>query len=301
MLKTFAKKTLFLRGYSVFPVALAVLCLLLFTSGCKDQHASQRDELDDARVALAEKDYIEAEKCFERYLRRYPDGEERWAVWNHMVDLTLDVRQDERMALDMLEAMLIEFGNEPEKLRQVIVRLGEKYHESRRWEASARVWVRMLNDKGASHEEKALAYRRMASAYLRRLEFESAREALGYCLDLDISPESRSMCLYELADALIIMEELDEAEATLRKLLTQPVVSEYTRGLATFMLADVLEQRGKNAEAKVLFESVLNIYPNRKVVEARLSPKKSKLTIIQPVGNDRGPKGSQVGNGSRSR
>ncbi len=297
MVKTLTK---FFWPLRVVLVLLTLSCLLFSAAGCKDQRGEQRDELEDARLALAAKDYIEAEKCFERYLRRYPDGEERWAVWNHMVDLTLDVRQDERMALDMLEAMLIEFSNEPEKQRQVIIRLGEKYHESRRWQSSARVWVRLLSDKGASQEEKALGYRRMASAYLRRLEFESAREALGYCLSLDISPESRSMCLYELADALIIMEELDEAEATLRTLLKQPVVSEYTKGLATFMLADVLEQRGKNDEARVLFESVLNIYPNRKVVEARLSPKKSKATIVQPVGNDRGPKGSQVGNQSRN-
>ncbi|SHN50882.1 tetratricopeptide repeat protein [Desulfovibrio litoralis] len=258
-----------------------IIFICLFSLlGCLKEEQNPNQELSDAQQALTEKDYIEAEKCFDRYLRHYPDGTKRWEAWNSLLDLTIDIKQDERLAIEILETMLVEFEENPKKSRIIILKLGEKYHELRKWEDSARVWVKILKDHGASSEEKALAYRRLSTAYLRRLEFEPAREALKYCLNLNVSDETKSLCLYELADALMIMEELPEAETTLEKLLGEKSVSEQTRVMATFMLADVAEQLGKNEKAQKLFHSILDLYPNKKVVEIRLqnnTPQKPPL------------------------
>ena len=127
--------------------------------------------------------------------------------------------------------------------------------------------------------------------YLRRLEFELSKQSLGYCLELKIPDSVRAECLYDLAQTFVGMEELDNAVIQLRSVLSLKGIAESTRTLSIFMLADALDQQGKNDEALALFESIGGTYPNRKVVEQRIAflEKKKKLPapVVTGTGNGR--------------
>ena len=70
-----------------------LLCCALVLAGCPGENEA-RDDLAEAREYMRHRDFMEAEKFFERYLRRNPEGEHRWEVWNNLVDLALNVRHN---------------------------------------------------------------------------------------------------------------------------------------------------------------------------------------------------------------
>jgi predicted negative regulator of RcsB-dependent stress response len=71
-------------------------------------------------------------------------------------------------------------------------------------------------------------------------------------------------------------DELDDAQAQAIQVLSMQV-EDQLRGLAGFLLADVLEQQGLRAEALDRFESVRGLYPNDMVIDNRIAYLKKKL------------------------
>ncbi len=273
------------RTEGKFFAPLALLPLILFLlCACDAQTASTpEDDLARARSSMRQRDFMEAEKSFERYLRRAPDGEARWEVWNRLVDLALDVRHDKRAAEELLEAMLLEFEKEPTRRRESQDWLARLYESDHNYDRALELWLALIRDGETPSEMKAESYRSLARIYLRRLEFELTKEVLGYCLQLDVSPALKGRCQYDLADAYTVMEDLDAASKTLQDLLMAKGVEEPLRVLAVFMLADVLEQQGKNDTALELFESIKNSYPNAQVVEERINYLKKARKSVTPA------------------
>lgn len=224
----------------------------------------------DARQAMLQRDYLEAEKSFERYLRKNPEGEERWEVWNTLVDIALSVRNDRKAAIELLEAMLIEYADVPARKRVASARLAELYRLARNYSRALALWSSVAGDPNAENVERARACRSLAAVYLRRLEFELAEESLGYCLALDIPDTVRAECLYDLAQTHIGMNDLDQAIIHFRSVLALNNIPESMRTLTVFMLADALEQKGSKSEALDLYAGIEDSYPNRKVVEQRI-------------------------------
>lgn len=243
----------------------------LLLSGCFDSRQEVADDLADARKAMMTRDFLEAEKSYERYLRRSPDGSARWEVWNSLVNLALSVRNDRKAGIELLEAMLIEYEGEAVKRRNISMRLAEQYRLSRKYDRAVFLWSSVAEDKMADNIERAQACRNLAHVYLRRLEFELSKQSLGYCLELKIPNAVRAECLYDLAQTYVGMEELDNAITELRAVLALTDIAESTRTLSIFMLADALDQQGNTAEVLQLFNSITDTYPNRKVVEQRIA------------------------------
>ena len=258
--------------------ALFVLCALL--ASCIDGADKQNradDDLVHARKAMMQREFLEAEKSFERYLRRNPEGKERWEVWNSLVDISLSVRNARQSAIELLEAMFLEYEDDQDKKRRVSTRLAELYRLSRNYARAVYLWSSIAEDAAASNNERAEACRNLAHVYMRRLEFELAKKSLGDCLALDIPVAVRSECLYDLAQTYVGMDELDNAIEQLRFVLALQGIPESMRTLTIFMLADAVEQQGKNAEAMELFTSISNAYPNRKVVEERIEELQKRI------------------------
>lgn len=256
---------------SVFKVVLllSVLGAMFCLSGCFDDTAG-RDDLSEAREYMRHRDFMEAEKSFERYLRRNPDGKDRWEVWNNLVDLALNVRHNRVAAIELLEAMLIEYEGVYPEFRLVQERLASEYEQSRRFDRAMALWAQIEAAPGTPALQKASIYRSMARIYLRRLEFEHVKTSLNQCLALDLPRSIKSDCQYDLADAYMIMEDTDAGIATLRDLLLQDGVDDDLQVLAIFMLADALELKGEKQDALALFESIRFTYPNNSVIEARI-------------------------------
>ena len=264
------------------PIIVLVGLLVLFLGGCLESGKDTAPgDLDEARTAMMKRDYLEAEKNFERYLIRNPDGPDRWEVWNSLVDLALSVRSDRKAAVELMEAMLIEYEGQPARMRVIGGRLAELYRTARKYERAITLWSSIMDDSEADPVERARACRHLATVYLRRLEFELAKESLNYCLDLAIPDTVRADCLYDLAQTHMGMGDMDRAISYFRSVLALANIAESRRTLTVFMLADALDQKGEDAEALKLFMSIDETYPNPRVVEQRINfllTKKKKTT-----------------------
>lgn len=276
------------------------LLAILLLPGCFDTRQEVADDLADARKAMMSRDFLEAEKFYERYLRRSPDGSARWEVWNSLVELALSVRNDRKSAIELLETMLIEYEGEAGKRRTISMRLAELYRLSRKYDRAVFLWSSVVEDQMADNVERAQACRNLAHVYLRRLEFELAKQSLGYCLELKTPNTVKAECLYDLAQTFVGMEELDNAVTQLRAVLTLSGIEESTRTLSIFMLADALDQQGNDNEAMDLFNSISDTYPNRKVVEQRiafLEKKKNQPPSAPVAGKGKANGASRKNNG----
>lgn len=259
----------------------ALLLALLLLPGCVPEQflpkAKPKDDLALAEAAFSVRDIGDAEMYFQRYLRKNPSGEDRWEVWLQLLSISLDIRQDKATAGEYLEIMLLEFGADPSRRRHIQMALAGLYRDMRMFSRAFFFWEALATDPGLSSEDRALVYRELAHAYLRRLEFTPATDILGLCLQLDVRPDTKADCLYALAETLMLTEQLEESEQALRDLLDLGGVSRARRVLATFILADVLEQQDKLQEAATLFESIRDSYPNTRVVTVRLGALKEKM------------------------
>jgi len=266
---------------SKVPLYAGVLLLaMLLLVGCSPTEllSKPKDDLTLAEEALGERDIGDAEMYFERYLRKNPGGEDRWEVWLQLLSISLDIRQDKATAGNYLEIMLSEFNADPPRRRYIQKALASLYKDMRLFSRAFFLWEALEADPDLSSEDRAIVYRELSHAYLRRLEFTAATDALGLCLQLDVRPDTKADCLYALAETQMLTGRLDESEQALRDLLDLgKAISPDRIVLATFILADVLEQRGKLQEAASLFESIRETYPNTKVVTVRLSALKEKM------------------------
>lgn len=252
------------------PLLAAVLLLCLAAGGCLEGKESAVNDLDQARTAFMKRNYLEAEKAFERYLRANPSGTERWETWKSLVHIALTVRHDRRSALELLETMRVEYDAEPEKRREVELFLAAQYRLDGKYDRAEALWEGVAEDGKAGPEVKAQAYRDLADIYLHRLEFERAKEALNNCLGMGaVSQALRAQCLYDMSEVYMATEETEAAAEQLRALLTLQDIPNELRLISTFMLADTIEPQDPEA-AKALFESIRGEYPNHKVIEKRL-------------------------------
>ena len=262
-----------------FRRTLLALWLSITLSGCPldELIPKAKDDLTMAEIAMSVRDIGDAEMYLERYLRKNPDGQDRWEVWLQLLSISLDIRQDKPTAGEYLEIMLMEFGNDPPKRRHIQLALANLYKEMRQYSRAATLWEILATDRDLSDEERAVVYRELSHSYLLRLEFTPATDILELCLQLDVRQDTKADCLYALAETQMLTQKLAESEEALRDLVGLTDISDERRVLATFTLADVLEQRDKLAEAASLFESIRESYPNTKVVEIRLGTLKNKM------------------------
>ena len=247
---------------------LLLLCCLSL-SACQNQQADS-DDLLLAERALALQNIPDAEMYFQRYLRTHPEGEPRWRVWNHLLEIALNRRQEKSAARDYLEIMLREFADQPERRRGIQMSLAALCREMRDYARAVSLWESLTRDPDLPLVDKAGVYRQLARAYMRRLDFSLAADTLQACLNLDVPASVKADCLYDMADEQMLTDKQADAESSLRRLLDMTGVTPERRVLATFMLADVLARQDKYAEAKALFESIRNSYPNEKVIELHI-------------------------------
>lgn len=247
------------------------------------QKAIRQDDLDLAMAALKERDIADAEMYFERYLRKNPAGEERWEVWQELINIALNVRQDKAVVRDYLEIMLAEYADDPVRRNDIQMRLASLCNEMRQYGRAVALWEDLIADDDFPENLRATVYRDLSRVYLQRLETSKATQILGLCLELEVPYSLRAECLFDLAETQSLTGELKESEKTLRDLLEMKELLKEQQVMATFMLADVLEQQERLDEAAEYYESIRESYPNPKVVEIRLNNLKNRKQNSPPV------------------
>ena len=265
-----------MAGLTALFLALAVCLPLLF--GCGENDAAGPDAtLAAADSALAKGDIPEAEMLYERFLRTSPGHPQRRQAWNRLLEITLNNRLDKATAGAYLEVMRKEFADRPEYLRGLELALATLRLSQRDDTRAMPLWKKLAADPGTPAETRAQAYRELAAAYMRRLEFTSATDSLQACLELDAGVPAKGECLYDMAEINMLTDDPVASEMNLRTLLGWTTeLPEDLRQRAIFLLADVSEQRSKYPEAMALFESIRDKYPNTRVVEMRLANLKNR-------------------------
>ncbi|MDR2075553.1 MAG: tetratricopeptide repeat protein [Desulfovibrio sp.] len=256
----------------LFLQTLLVLVLALAggLAACRDGEQAVRDDIALAEDALNRRDLDDAAMYFERYLRKNPNGLRRWQVWQQLLGIALDLRQDKATARAYLEIMLEEFEADTEKRRSLQLLLARICRETHDYGRAAVLWEALIQDPQTPDNVKAGVSIDLSKAYLRRLEFTLATDTLVMCTRLRVDIALKADCLYALGETQVLTENLETAEATLRAAISLEAIPEDRRVLAVFLLADVLEQRGQYAGAIDLFTGIRASYPNERVVEMRL-------------------------------
>lgn len=262
--------------------AVAALVLALCACPLDGGKESGGDDLALARAAARDRDIGDAEMYYERYLRKNPYGEHRWQVWQNLLQIALDIRHDKNGAREYLEIMLDEFRDDPDRRREIQLTLADLADEMLAHERAVRLWEAVSADPGIPQETLAEVYRKLSRAYLRRLEFTLSKELLDRCLQLNVAEKTKAECLYALAEAHMLTDELGSAEQALRDMLDMGIDDERMRVEAVFMFADVLEQQERYREAEQLFESLRDVYPNPRVIDVRLGALKGKRNAVRP-------------------
>jgi|UPI000039390B tetratricopeptide (TPR) repeat protein len=262
-------------------VARCALCITVmlwafFSWGCKENDG-RADLLALARTAFAEKQYIEAERHYERYLQLYPHAENRWEVWNKLVEIARGVRGKPSAAAELLESMYLEFGLEPQRAQSVLHDLASLYEELHRRDRALEVWLKYQTLPDLSDRQQAEAHRRAARIYRDRGEYDLALESLRACLDMELPQDMHARCVYELAQTDIYMNNYRRAESLLRELQGMTAAESTVRALGMLALADVLQHQKRYAEARNVLKGIQDSYPNPQVIETRLRMLDDKL------------------------
>ena len=262
-----------------------VLCLLVlfaFSAAC-DRVSLTMNDLDEAKAAIGQRDWPRAERLLERYLRTEEAPQQRWEAWTRLVDIYSRINLDPNGAVGQLEAMRQEFSRDAAKKKQILARLGELYESLGQTGQAVAAWARYAELGDLTNQEAASVQRTLGNLHFRQRRFDLAEEALRTCQALPVEETFRAWCLYDLALANMARDELEDAHDQAIQVLSMQV-DDQLRGLAGFLLADVLEQQGLRAEALNRFESVRGLYPNIMVIDNRIAYLKSKLRTTSGSG-----------------
>lgn len=258
-------------------MGLAGFIIVLFciiSSGCAPD---VEDDLGKANEAFEKYDMTDAEMYYERFLRKNPDSPNRWWVWNRLLDISLNVRQQKAEAIAYLEIMQEEYKKDDDKRRNILRSLAGLYLDVHNHERSVVLWENLVNDPTALPKEKAEALRKLAFLYLRRLDFSDSTNALQFCLKLDIDQDVKADCLFDLAEVQLLLGELPQAYANLHTLLQLDDTNKERYLLVRFMYADVLEQRGQYEEALELFTQLRGVHPNPAAIDIRIKSLQQRI------------------------
>ena len=256
---------------------LLVAVLLPLSFGCSRTEHEEHDDLFLGNEAFNRYDIGDAEMHYQRFLRKNFTSESRWWVWNRLIDIALNVRQQKSTALEYLEIMLEEYSEDSGRRRSIEITLANLCKDLSMYERAISLWESLASDPATAPEVRAEAYRNLSGAYLRQLEFTNTTDALLACLQLDVSNTTLANCYYDLAETRILLGELGPAEADLRTLISLEGVDSQIQMLGIFMLADVLDQKGSLEEAFGMFLRLKNSHPNSKVVEMRLDSLETRI------------------------
>lgn len=269
-------RTHFLRLRSTIMGLLGpIIVLFCFTLvGCQSQSG---DDLTLGNQAYDRYEITDAEMFYERYLRKNPESSNRWWVWNRLLDISLNIRQQKSNSIAYLEIMLEEYGKDDDKRRSITRSLANLYFEVINYERAVILWESLAYDPSSLSTEKAEAFRKLAFLYLRRLDFSDSTSVLQKCLQLDVEQSVKADCLFDLSEIQLLLGELPQAYANLHTLLQLDDPNKERYLMVRFMYADVLEQKGRFDEALELFTQLRTVHPNPAVIDVRIESLQKRM------------------------
>ena len=254
---------------------LLLLLLLAATMGivaaCSSELSPGMEDIQRARESYSKGFYLEAEKDYERYLQVEPQGEFRKEAWDRLAEIAVSIKGDYDRAVVLLEAMYLELGQDTEVAWNIMFQLGEVYSELDNNPKAIEAFEKCLIHGANSPEHTYRTQLRMARLYRNMGSYDLVAATLENCADSAQDSDSKARCLYELAQSYTFISSWTQAVKALEQLLELKEITDETRALAVFLLADIYENERDYAKTRSLLESILTTYPNPKVVETRLA------------------------------
>ena len=263
-----------LRGF-----ALCLLwCLCFWLVGC-DGPALKGDDLSQAREAVSQRQWSLAERLLERYLRESQDSQDadsRWEAWQQLLVVVNAAGQEPRASLEYLETMQEEYLDDDARSAIILKRMAEVYEGLHRYGRAVDMWSAYIGLGGLSPQQVLEGHRRLAAMQFSLRRFDAGEDTLQQCLALPLPDHDKIMCMYDLADQNMARERWQEVSGLSQQILDSDP-DQNVRGLAGYLLADALEQLGKNGEALKQFELARDAYPNPSVIDNRIAHLRKKL------------------------
>lgn len=253
------------------------LCIvLLFLTACSG-NIFDGDDLTQAQDAYAERNFPLAERLLERYLRLEQNSEDRWPAWNLLLSSINSDRAHPRASLDCLDAMVMEYENDSQKLLHIYPEIGKYCEMIRAYEKAAEAWNSYLELGDIDDEQRINGLRKLAAMQFAQKHYQAAENTLQQCLAMPEPENAKIYCMLDLAENNMILDNWEEVGNLAQEILDSKPDKEIY-GKASFLLGDAYEQLGKPEDALAVFEQAKDIYPNPLVIENRIEHLKKKNT-----------------------
>ena len=250
---------------------LPLIFAILLCACSKTEQEGSEASLFEARTAFGQGKYLESERLYEDYLQKQPAGKARLEAWTRLSGIAESVRNDPEAAASLIEMAMLEFPADKRKeAEHLLISAAFLYENLQQWDKAVEINQRILAIKAHDPLEAGQARQRLARAQQALGQFDLAQEALLVCLENSRDSQIKRSCQLSLARNAALTSDENQSAGILKKILDDPELPDETRAIATFNLADILEKEGDKAGSRKLFESILDLYPNRPAVEARL-------------------------------
>ncbi|WP_029896500.1 tetratricopeptide repeat protein [Desulfohalovibrio reitneri] len=250
-------------------VGAALLLALLLASACSPRDEAKNPVLTQADDAYAQGLYLEAENLYQRYIQEYPEGKRRWHAWKRILEILNVVKNDQEKALLVLEAMLLEFGPQPERARTVLLKTGDLHLRRGDLDEALEAWQKAarLDVDGANPCD---LYERISSAHFQAGRFDLAQDTLRDCVESQDAKSCHPQCNVDLAMTYTFQENWPKAKDILTDLLQDKSLPQREHDMAVYFLAETALQTGDPEKAGELLRSIQDSFPNPKAIETKL-------------------------------
>lgn len=250
---------------------------LLSVQGCETNSDTVNPEFTKAAKSLSDGYYFEAEKGFEHYLQKNPQGKNRLEAWNNLVMIASDVRQDPERGASILEAMYLEFGHDSERAPILKRRVAEMYIRCGKLKTAVENLEKSL--EFPDQDEKQMDNTRMilANTYRKLGNYDLAVFFFDECADHASDIDTKSEALFEKAQTLTLVQSRQKAMAELESLVSMHEVSAEIHAKAAFLLADLYEQQDDYQKALDILTEIRDTYPNPNAIDLRMKYIKKEL------------------------
>lgn len=249
---------------------ILLLAVLLFCSAACGTDDGNSTNLEAARSSYSKGFYLEAETGYERYLQVEPQGEFRKEAWERLLDIALNIKGDLERSVALLDAMSLELGEDKAEAWRVMYRLGEIYARMGKRQKAIEAFEKCLILAVDFPEKTVQTQLKLARVYRAMGNYDLVMDTLENCSRNANNDPDRADCLYELAQSCSLINNWVMVRQSIEKLLTLQNIDSEMRAMATFLLAEAYEYDRRYQDAESLLKSILDTYPNPKVVEARL-------------------------------
>lgn len=255
-------------------IAWFVLTLAVLTcgQGCesKPDVAPVTTLLEAARTAWLAGDYPQAEAAYQRYLKEAMQTPERLEAWQRLADIAGTVWGNPGNAAAILEAALLEYGQEPAIMADLTASAASAWLLAKQPAKAAEHLRILLSMESLGPAMRVQASLELAQALVMLHDLSGAVGALRSCRQGQLAASVTAPCSLRLAGLYVDLNNPDAARAIWLDVYHDGMINAQLRGEAGFALGELAEARHDKEEARAFYTSVKDWYPNPQVIVKKL-------------------------------